>query len=124
MAPPYGVAVLDREPPVASATDLVGLPSRARMSRDGTLMATTTFVTGHSYSSASFSTATIVHRDGRSLGNLEGFAPRCRTGSGWTPSNRNFWGVTFASDDDTFYATAASGRHHVAGAGQPPQARP
>jgi hypothetical protein len=109
MAPRYGVSLLDQNLRVTSASDLVGLPSRARMSRDGTLTATTTFVTGHSYSSASFSTATILHRDGKSLGNLEAFRTTLPNGQPLDAADRNFWGVTFAADDDTFYATAASG---------------
>ena len=78
------------------------------MSPDGSLVATTTFVTGHSYAQASFSTETIIRRDGKSLGNLETWDVEV-DGRPLTAVDRNFWGVTFADDDDTFYVTAASG---------------
>ncbi len=40
--------------------DLAGAPSRTRMSADGTLAATTVFVSGHSYSAPGFSTRTSI----------------------------------------------------------------
>lgn len=104
----YGVSMLGPELQQVSATELVGLPSRARMSADGSLVATTTFVSGHSYAQASFATETIIRRDGKSLGNLETWDIEV-DGRPLTAADRNFWGVTFASDDDTFYVTGASG---------------
>lgn len=104
----YGVAMLGPQLEKVSSKELVGLPSRARMSRDGTLVATTTFVTGHSYAQASFSTETIIRRGGKSLGNLETWDIEV-DGRPLTAVDRNFWGVTFADDDDTFYVTGASG---------------
>lgn len=87
---------------------LPGIPSRTRLSDDGSLVATTSFVTGHSYATVGFSTLTEIHRaDGTSLGNVEDFALTV-DGAPFTASDRNIWGVTFAPDDDTFYATAAS----------------
>ena len=77
------------------------------MSRDGSLIATTSFVTGHAYSDTSF------------LPPIPSFSEPTATWSGvsrdspppWmsplTEVDRNYWGVTFV-DDDTFYATAAS----------------
>jgi hypothetical protein len=109
MAPSYGVSLLGPDLRPTSRTALVGQPSRARMSADGRLVATTTFVTGHSYAAASFSTETLVRRDGRSLGSLEGWRTTLPDGRRLTAADRNYWGVTFASDDDTFYVTAASG---------------
>lgn len=90
---------------------LSGVPSRARLSRDGSLSATTTFVYGHSYTSpGQFSTETLISRaDGSRTDNIEHFALFV-DGKRFTPRNRNFWGVTFAADDDHFYATAASGQ--------------
>ncbi|GAA1969269.1 PD40 domain-containing protein [Nocardioides panacihumi] len=89
---------------------LPGIPSRTRLSADGTLAASTSFVAGHSYMTAGFSTATEIHQvgGGRSYGNLEGFALYLH-GKRSTPSDRNIWGVTFAPDDDTFYVTVATG---------------
>ncbi|MFT4165233.1 MAG: hypothetical protein QM650_08320 [Microlunatus sp.] len=104
----YGVSMLGPQLQQVSSTELVGLPSRARMSKDGTLVATTTFVTGHSYAQASFSTETLIRRAGKSLGNLETWDIEV-DGRPLTAVDRNFWGVTFAEDDDTFYVTGASG---------------
>ena len=90
---------------------LSGIPSRARLSRDGTLVATTTFVYGDSYAQpGQFSTQTLVSRaDGTELGNIEQFQLTV-DGHVVTAADKNLWGVTFA-DDDTFYATAASAHH-------------
>jgi hypothetical protein len=109
MAPTYAVATLDAglAPTVSAA--LAGLPSRARMSTDGRLVATTTFISGHSYASASFSTATVIRDGGRALPNLETWTTFLPDGQRLVAADRNYWGVTFAADDDTFYATAASG---------------
>ncbi|MFS0866268.1 hypothetical protein AB3M83_02905 [Microbacterium sp. 179-B 1A2 NHS] len=83
---------------------LPGIPSRTRISPDGTLVATTAFVTGHSYAAVGFSTATVVSRlDGTHLGDLEDWT-LIRDGRPVAPVDRNYWGVTFA-DDRTFYAT-------------------
>ena len=109
MAPSYGVSALGPDLRPTSSTPLVGQPSRARMSADGRLVSTTTFVTGHSYASTSFSTETVVRRDGESLGSLEGWRTTLPDAQRLDAVDRNYWGVTFAPDDDTFYATAASG---------------
>lgn len=89
---------------------LTGLPSRARLSRDGALTATTTFVYGDSYASpGQFSTRTVISSaaDGRQIAELEEFTLRV-DGRTVEAKDRNIWGVTFA-DADRFYATAASG---------------
>lgn len=84
---------------------LTGLPSRARLSDDGTLAATTSFVSGDSYAAGNFSTRTVVTTlaTGKSS-DLEAFRLVHR-GKAIKPIDRNYWGVTFASDDDTFYVT-------------------
>lgn len=84
---------------------LTGLPSRARLSDDAKLAATTSFVSGDSYAAGNFSTRTIVSElgTGRSL-DLETFTLRHK-GRSIKPIDRNFWGVTFASDDDSFFVT-------------------
>ena len=86
--------------------ELPGIPSRARLSPDGTLAATTAFVTGDSYLSAGFATRTYVHdlATGTAV-HLEDFA-LTHEGRRITPVDRNYWGVTFL-DDDTFYLTVA-----------------
>ena len=89
---------------------LTGLPSRARLSHDGSLVATTTFVYGDSYTNpGQFSTRTVVTRtNGDVVGDIEKFKLTV-DGKTLTRADKNLWGVTFA-DDDRFYATAASGR--------------
>jgi hypothetical protein len=104
----YGITMLDGELEPAGNAELAGQPSRVRMSADSSLVATTTFVSGHSYAQAAFSTETIIRRDGKSLGNIESWRSTV-DGRSLRSVDRNFWGVTFADDDDTFYATAASG---------------
>lgn len=91
---------------------LPGIPSRTRLSDDGTLAGTTAFVTDDSYATVGFSTRTEIHStaDGSSRGNLESWHLTV-DGQLFTASDRNLWGVTFV-DDDTIYATAAS---HAAG---------
>jgi hypothetical protein len=87
---------------------LPGIPSRTRLSADGRLAASTSFVTGHSYMTTGFSTATEIHQvGGKSYGNLETFALYL-DGKRSEPTDRNIWGVTIAADDNTFYATVAT----------------
>ena len=88
---------------------LTGVPSRARLSRDGSLVATTTFVFGDSYANpGQFSTRTIVTRtDGAVVGDIEKFT-LVIGGKQIKAADRNFWGVTFV-DDNRFYATASTG---------------
>lgn len=88
---------------------LPGIPSRTRLSPDGLLVADTTFITGHTYMQVGFSTATEIREvGGYSYGNLEKFT-LVLDGRRVTPRDRNVWGVTFAPDDDTFYATVGTG---------------
>ncbi len=74
---------------------LTGLPSRARLSRDGTLAATTTFVFGDSYANpGQFSTRTLVsHADGASSSDLEQFT-FVLDGKQVTAADRNVWGIS------------------------------
>lgn len=104
----YVAQDLDADWQAADETPLPGLPSRTRLSPDGGLVASTTFVTGHSYLSSGFSTATEIREvGGTSLGNLERFRLEI-DGRPVTARDRNFWGVTFV-DTDTFYATVETG---------------
>ena len=66
---------LDADWQQVASNPLPGVPSRTRLSPDGTLVATTVFVNGHSYMSTGFSTATEVHEfdGGVRWGNLEKF---------------------------------------------------
>ena len=89
---------------------LTGLPSRARMSPDGARIATTTFVSGDSYANpGQFSTRTLIgpsNADGSVDVETYKLVVNGKTN---TAVDRNMWGVTFAPDGDTFYATAATG---------------
>jgi hypothetical protein len=66
------------------------------------------FVTGqaHGYADSSFSTKTILldMASGEVLGDLEQFTT-WRDGRRFKAADFNFWGVTFAHDSNTFYAT-------------------
>jgi dipeptidyl aminopeptidase/acylaminoacyl peptidase len=105
----YKAQVLGSDWSPARDLPLTGLPNRARISHDGTLVATTTFVYGDSYTNpGQFSTRTVITRStGEQVADLETF--RFTVGDHtMSATDRNFWGVTFA-DDDAFYATGASG---------------
>jgi hypothetical protein len=105
----FSANLLDDAGTTTEAWALPGIPSRARVSSDGSLVGFTSFVTGESYATIGFSTATrIVDSDGVDHGNLEDFA-LLLDGERNTAVDRNFWGVTFADDDNTFYATGATG---------------
>ncbi|WP_240643898.1 TolB family protein [Antribacter gilvus] len=103
----FEAQVLDADWQVAAEWPLPGTPSRTRFSPDGSLVATTAFVTGHSYASTGFSTETVVRRaDGGGAVNLEELT-LVVDGAPAAPVDRNVWGVTFV-DDSTFYATVQS----------------
>jgi dipeptidyl aminopeptidase/acylaminoacyl peptidase len=76
------------------------------VSPDGRLAVTTVFETGHSYADAAFSTRTILidTATGRRIADLEEFSID-RDGRPFKAADFNFWGVTFASDGDSFFAT-------------------
>jgi len=105
----YKAQLLDAAWAPTKDLPLTGLPSRTRLSRDGTLVATTTFVFGDSYANpGKFSTRTVVsRRNGEVVGDIEKFK-LVVAGKVVTAADKNLWGVTFA-DDETFYATAATG---------------
>lgn len=108
VATTYRMRQLDSQWKVVQTDPLPGIPSRTRLSPDGSLVASTTFVSGHSYMQVGFSTATEIRRfGGASLGNLEEYRLRL-DGNEVRPADRNIWGVTFA-DDVAFYATVGTG---------------
>jgi hypothetical protein len=88
---------------------LDGLPSRVRVSPDGRRAAATMFVSGHSYA-AGFSTQTMILDivNGETVADLETLET-WRDGQFIWAEDFNFWGVTFAKDSDTFYATLDTG---------------
>lgn len=91
-----------------------GVPTRVRLSADGRMVAWTMFVSGDSYTSAGFSTRSglLDLATGVLTSSLEDFRLVDAAGKGGKPpTDANFWGVSFAADDNTFYATMATGKH-------------
>lgn len=104
IVPSYSATLYSRDGNQLEQWPLPGIPSRTRISADGSLVATTSFVTGHSYAAVGFSTETVIRTSGgESMGNLEEWSLLV-DGAASAPQDRNFWGVTFV-DDTTFYAT-------------------
>ncbi|WP_370942746.1 TolB family protein [Amycolatopsis sp. cg5] len=91
--------------------DVAGVPNRAKLSPDGRMASWTTFAAGDSYAQpGSFSTRTaIMDREKDELSaNIEGILLFI-DGTQHLAQDVNYWGVTFASDNRTFYATVGSG---------------
>ncbi|WP_394768417.1 TolB family protein [Lacisediminihabitans sp.] len=107
----FSANLLDSAGKTVHSWPLPGIPSRTRISPDSKLVGFTAFVTGAAYGSVGFSTETqIASTAGHDFGNLEDFA-LIVDGARNTATDRNFWGVTFTSNDNEFYATAASAGH-------------
>ncbi|MCX2183860.1 TolB-like translocation protein [Streptomyces sp. SKN60] len=108
--PAYRAQILDAGLRTVKSYPLAGIPSRARVSPSGKLAAWTVFVKGESYGTAFFSTRTSIldTRGWQLIPNLEEFAITLE-GRPYRNQDVNFWGVTFATDDDTFYATLSTG---------------
>jgi hypothetical protein len=91
---------------------LDGQPSRTRVSPDGRVGAFTAFVTGlpHGYATIGFSTKTTLvdMATGDVIGDLEQFTT-WRDGQKFKAADFNFWGVTFARNSNTFFATLQTG---------------
>jgi len=98
---------------VTAPIPIGGIPSRARLSADGTWAATTAFVSGHGYGTIDFSTETVIveRATGQRLGNLEKTFSTFIDGRRSTAADLNIWGVTFAPGPrpNRFYATVATG---------------
>ncbi len=107
----YRVSIFDAQHEVVHDEGVDGIPSRARVSPSGRWGSITTFVAGHSYlgSQGGFSTKTLIldMASGKTLANLEQFTVE-QDGKQIDRPDFNFWGTTFARDDDTFYATLAT----------------
>ncbi len=108
---PLGQAVVfDAEFLPRRTLALTGPPSRARVSSTGRWGAVTVFEQGHSYADTAFSTRTSLidlTSDAPAV-NLEAFAV-FQQDRQVRRADVNFWGVTFAADDNRFYATLAYG---------------
>ncbi|MEU3845195.1 TolB-like translocation protein [Streptomyces sp. NPDC028635] len=109
VADTYRAVLLDARLKETHRYDVPGIPSRARVSPSGHFAAWTAFVGGDSYAGTDFSTrAAIVDvRTGKLIPSLEAFRI-VKDGRGYRAADVNFWGVTFAADDRTFYATMAT----------------
>ncbi|WP_433334587.1 TolB family protein [Spirillospora sp. CA-294931] len=96
---------------LAEPVRIDGTPSRARVSASGRLTAWTVFRSGDSYDPGAFATTTGIYdtANRRLHGSLEDFAVTV-DGRPYQREDRNFWGVTFASDDETFYVTMSSNK--------------
>ncbi|MEU9448083.1 TolB-like translocation protein [Streptomyces sp. NPDC048277] len=105
----YRALILDAHLKERAHYDVPGIPSRARVSPSGHYAAWTAFVGGDSYAGTNFSTRTAIvdTRTGALTPSLEEFRI-VKDGRTYHAADVNFWGVTFASDDTTFYATLAT----------------
>jgi hypothetical protein len=108
----YQLAVLGSDLRVKQTLPIVGLPTRARVSADGRMVAWTVFVTGDSYNGGVFSTRAGIldTKTNNLIGSLENFAVTV-DGRSYKAVDENFWGVTFTADDNTFYATMSTSNH-------------
>ncbi|HTJ31991.1 MAG TPA: hypothetical protein VL738_02045 [Dactylosporangium sp.] len=112
----YQIAVLGRHLEVRDSYPMVGVPNRARVSDDGRLVTWTAFVTGDSYNNGQFSTRIGVLDTSTGdmvVDTLEDFA-LTRDGRPYQAADVNYWGVTLAHGDRTFYATVSTaGRRYL-----------
>ncbi|QNS02359.1 TolB-like translocation protein [Streptomyces xanthii] len=101
--------VLDRSLRPRRTVTFGGTPNRARVSPSGRMVSWTVFVTGDSYSGGSFSTRSGIldTRTGYLVKNVETLQLTL-DGRRYAASDVNFWGITFARDDNRFYATVAT----------------
>ena len=104
--PSYIARVFDEHFAQLHTMTLTGAPSRTRLSPDGRRAAFTVFDEGHSYADGVFSTRTTIVDTiaGTAIGELESWKVT-KDGAPFANRDFNFWGVTFAPDGDTFYAT-------------------
>jgi len=109
----YEAVLFDAAFAPTATLKLEGPPTRTRVAPNGRVGAITTFVVGRDqgYESFGFSTRTILVdlTNGQTIANLEQFKAE-RDGRPFTAPDFNFWGVTFANDSNTFYATVMTNR--------------
>ncbi|MGW1024429.1 TolB family protein [Streptomyces sp. NPDC002577] len=105
----YRAVVLDSHLHELHRFPAPGIPTRARVSPSGHMVAWTVFVSGDSYAGTHFSTRTAIvdTRTWAINDNLETFRV-IKDGKPYHAADTNIWGVTFA-DDNRFYATLATG---------------
>ena len=109
VAASYEGMELDADWQQVASTDLPGIPSRTRRQPRRHARGDDRLRGRPLLHAAGFSTATEIHEfgGGERWGNLEKFQ-LVVDGREVNPVDRNIWGVTFV-DDDTFYATVATG---------------
>lgn len=102
--------VLDRTMKETRRIRIAGIPSRARVSASGRMISWTVFVTGDSYNKGGFSTWTGIldNSSGYAVTNMEEIQ-LFKDGKRYHAADVNYWGVTFAADDNRFYATVSTG---------------
>jgi hypothetical protein len=108
----YQVAVLNADAQQLRTLPIAGIPSRARVSTSGRMVSWTVFVTGDSYNGGQFSTRSGILDLGTNnlVTSLETFTVTV-DGRRYQSQDLNFWGTTFAADDNTFYATMSTKGH-------------
>ncbi|MFD0345780.1 hypothetical protein ACFQ0M_06140 [Kitasatospora aburaviensis] len=107
--------VYDRRFTELQTVTVPGIPNRARVSASGHLLSWTTFAVGDSYAAGTFSTRTSILdlRTGYLVKSIES-VPLTVDGTRYHAADVNYWGVTFAADDNRFYATVSTGgRTHL-----------
>ncbi|MFT4595932.1 MAG: hypothetical protein ACI9TF_000169 [Paracrocinitomix sp.] len=127
IATDHGVCLAENEGVVASFTTTFfraenlnadiksyasALPSRARISPGGTFSAVTAFVSGSSYADIGAETTTIVTIDEIDSNQLLRGANQFTIASNearFNNQNPQYWGVTFAADEDEVYITGFFG---------------
>jgi hypothetical protein len=107
--PTSNALILDRALHETRRLQLAGIPSRAQVSRSGRMVSWTVFVTGDSYNRGGFSTWTGIldTRTGYAVTNIENIHLYI-DGKRVFAADVNYWGVTFAADDNRFYATVST----------------
>ncbi|MFD7078779.1 hypothetical protein [Streptomyces sp. NPDC059918] len=107
--------VLDRRLREVKRLTVPGIPNRARVSASGNVLSWTAFAVGDSYAATGFSTRTSILdlRTGYLVKSMEEI-PLTIGGTRYHAPDVNYWGVTFAADDNRFYATVSTrGRTHL-----------
>ncbi|MFF2012451.1 TolB family protein [Streptomyces sp. NPDC058195] len=101
--------VLDRHLREKRRVTVPGVPTRARVSASGRMLSWTVFATGDSYATSSFSTRTAILdlRTGYLIKSIENIQLTL-DGARYHAPDVNYWGVTFARDDNRFYATVST----------------
>ncbi|MFG3281696.1 TolB family protein [Streptomyces sp. NPDC048111] len=108
--PPRAYAVvLDRRLREVRRIAVPGIPNRARVSASGRMLSWTAFAVGDSYAASGFSTRTSILdlRSGYLIKSMEEI-PLTLNGARYHAPDVNYWGVTFARDDNRFYATVST----------------